>query len=206
MDEFPAQSHKSREPKVIQQVTSEPGRVRKAPAGRRFRDTFIQGTPKSVVGSMIWDVFLPGMRDNLADAIHDGIDSLFRGDSSGISRRTRSRYSSNHSSISKHSPDRALGGASRPSSDRYSDDARRNQDVSVIEIDSRVEAQEVLNQMLALIDQFDVCTLADFYQLVGIPPDHTDFKFGWEDIGGAHVVSSRGAYYLDIPRPNELRR
>lgn len=202
MDDFPAQSHKSREPREVLPVTTEAGRVRKTPAGRRFRETFIQGDAQSVWSSMIWDAFLPGVRDNVANAIHEGIDALLGGMSGGA-RRTHSRYSSSRNGISvnRHSPDKVLTGRS----ERYDDDARRNQDVSVIEIDSRVEAEEVLSQMNLIIDQHDVCTLADFYQMVRITPQHTDYKFGWEELGNARVVHSKGSYYIDLPRPSQLR-
>lgn len=210
-DPFPAQSHKSREPRETQRevlpITTSEARVRKAPWSRRFRETFIQGDAHSVWGSMFWEVFLPGVRDNIANAVHDGIDSLFSGVGTVSSRRNRynsynsnSRYSNN--GISKHNPDRALGGGS---TSRFDEDARRNHDFSVLEIDSRVEAEEVLSQMNLHIDQYDVCTLADFYQMVRITPAHTDYKFGWEDLGGARVVASRGSFYLDLPRVITLR-
>lgn len=203
MEQFPAQSHKSREPREIQPVTTAPGRVRKSPPGRRLRETLIQGDAQSVWTSMIWDTFFPNLRDNIMDAVHNGVDVLFGGYTTGA--RGRNRYSSpssNRSGISKHNPDKALG---RSTNDRLPDDARRNQDYSVIEIDSRVEAEEVMSQMNLLIDQFDICTVAEFLQMVRISPQHTDYKFGWEELGGAHVVSSRGFYYLDLPRPIQLR-
>lgn len=205
MDEFPPQSHKSREPREIQAVTTNPARVRSVPMGRRFRETFIKGDARSVWTSMVWETFFPNLSENVADAVHNGVDALFGGYST--SARTggrRNRYSSGgRSNISKHSPDRALGGGG--STERFSDDARRNHDFSVLEIDSRVEAEEVLSQMNLLVDQFDVCTVADFYGMVQISPAHTDYKFGWEELGNARVVSSRGAYYLDLPSPITLR-
>lgn len=202
MTEFPSQSHKSREPKVIQQVTTSEARIRKAPIGRRIRENFIRTPASSVWQGMIWDVFIPGLVDNIGSALHDGIDSMFGGTRMG--RRTGSnRYAhSSASGISRYNPDNALGHRRH---EQFDEDARRNQDISVIEIDSRVEAEEVLNQMNFLIDQFDVCTLADFYQLVGISPNHPDYKFGWENLGNARVVHSRGAYYLDLPKPLQLK-
>ena len=147
---------------------------------------------------MIWDTFFPNLRDNFADAVHNGIDALFGGYSTGA-RTRRGNYRS--SSISKHNPDRALG---RGSDNRQRDDALRDGDTSVVELDSRVEAQEVLNQMNLLIDQFDQCSMADFKRLVRITPTHVDFGLGWEELGDAHVVSSKGSYYLDLPDPISL--
>lgn len=201
MTEFPSQSHKSREPRVVEPVTTNPGRVRAAPAGRRLKETIFQGDARSVWTSMIWDTFFPNLRDNFADAVHNGIDALFGGYSTA--GRSRSRYGGSYRghNISKHNPDRALG---RGSDSRQRDDALRDGDTSVVELDSRVEAQEVLNQMNLLIDQFDQCTMADFKRMVQITPTHVDFGLGWEELGEAHVVSSKGSYYLDLPDPIRL--
>lgn len=198
MTEFPSQSHKSREPRVVEAVTTNPGRIRAAPAGRRLKDTIFQGDARSVWTSMIWDTFFPNLRDNFADAVHNGVDALFRGYSTGAGNR-RGNYRSG--SISKHNPDRALG---RGSDNRQRDTALQDGDTSIVALDSRVEAQEVLNQMNYLIDQFDQCTMADFKRLVKITPTHVDFGLGWEELGDAHVVSSKGDYYLDLPDPIRL--
>lgn len=198
MEQFPSQSHASREPREVQPVTREPGRVRKAPMGRRLRETFFQGSAADVRDGMIWNSFLPGVRDQIQDALINGVESLFSG--GGTSYRRSGRLG--RSNISRHNPDKALGG--RPS-ERFSHDDRERQNLGVIEIDSRAEAEAVLDAMLQSIDQFDVVTLAEFYQLVQISPNHTDFKYGWEDLGGARVQHSRGAYYLDLPQPIVLR-
>lgn len=202
MTEFPSQSHKSREPRVVEAVVTSPGRVRATPTGRRLKETIFQGDARSVWTSMIWDTFFPNLRDNFADAVHNGIDALFGGYSTGS--RSRSRYGGNYrssSGISKHNPDRALG---RAPENRAAEKPVFTGDTSVIEIDSRVEAQEVLNQMNLLIDQFDQCTMADFLRLVDITPQHTHFGIGWEELGEAHVVSHRGSYYIELPEPIKL--
>lgn len=197
MTEFPSQSHKAREPREVKPVVMTPGKITKAPAGRRLMETFFQGDFKSTISSMIWNTFFPNLRDNMADSVHDGIDSLFHGQGGGGSR-SRSRGGSSRfagSQISRHSPDRALAGRS----ERFSKEDREQQRVDRVEIGSRAEAEEVLAALNRSIDQFDAVTLAEFYQLVDLSPSHTDYKFGWDDLGGAGVVHSRGGYYLDLP-------
>lgn len=200
MEEFPSQSRKVREPREVQPVTLKAGRIRKPPVGRRFLETFFLGDARTSWSNMIWDSFFPNLRDNIKDSVHDGIDSLFGGTAS-VYRPGRGRISRN-SQINKHNPDMALG--SRPN-ERISREDRQRQNTSGVEIDSRVEAEEVLAAMNRTIDQFDVVTLAEFYQLVRITPDHTDYKWGWEDLGGSHIVHSRGSYYVELPDPIPLR-
>lgn len=199
MDEFPAQSHKAREQREVQPVVRNPGRIRKAPVGQRFRETFFQGSAQDVWGAMFWNVFMQGIRDNIADAFHEGVDTLFRGQGGGGGYRS-SRARSRSSQITKHNPDRALGGRSSVP-ERISREDRDRHNFSGIELDSRAEAEQVLSELNQSLDQFDVVSLAEFLQLCKITPDHTDYKYGWEDLGGARIVHSRGAYYLDLPQP-----
>jgi hypothetical protein len=196
MAEFPSQSHKAREPREIQPVTLSPGRVRNEPAGRRMLKTIFLGDARSTVSSMIWESFFPNLRDNFNDMLHSGIDTLFNGQ--GSYHRGPSRRSGGISINNRHNPDRALGGSP---SERISRSDRNNHNLKVIEIDSRAEAEAVLEQMLALIDSYDVVKLAEFYQMVQVTPDHTDYKWGWEELGEASVVHSRGFWYLDLPDP-----
>lgn len=203
MTEFPSQSHRSQEPREVQPVTLAPGRVRKPTLSTRFKETFFKSSPQEVWGSMFWDVFMRGITDNLADSFHEGVDTLFRGQGGSVNRIRRQRSFGSNSQISKHNPDRALGRGAR---ERISREDRDRQNVGVIEIDSRAEAEEVLAQLNQSIDQFDVVTLAEFYQMVRITPDHTDYGWGWTDLGGSEIVHSRGSYYLDLPPVVDIRR
>lgn len=204
MEQFPSQSHKAGEPREIQPVTRAPGRIRKAPAGRRLLTTFFQGDAQTTWTSMIWDTFFPNLRDNIEDSVHNGISTLFGGTSSrgfyGGSRR-----GSHSSQISKHNPDRALGSRGSVIEPRISREDRMAQRLDVIEIDSRAEAEDVLNAMVATIDQYDIVRLSEFYQMVHISPEHTDYQFGWDDLGGAKIVHSRGAYFLELPPPIRIK-
>jgi hypothetical protein len=199
MDQFPSQSHKSGEPRDVQPVTRAPGRIRKAPTSRRLLSTFFQGDAQTTWTSMIWETFFPNLRDNIEDSVHNGISTLFGGTSSrGFYGGRRSSHSST-SQITRHNPDRALGSRPGAIEPRMSREDRLAQRLDVIEIDSRAEAEDVLNSMIATIDQYDVVRLAEFYQMVHISPEHTDYQFGWDDLGGAKIVHSRGAYFLDLP-------
>lgn len=209
MSEFPSQSHASREPREpreVAPVTVTPGRIRKAPIGRRIRDNLFAGSARDVWMEMFWNTFVGGVADNLADAFHAGVDTLFRGQSGGGGYRpsaSGSRFRNRNSQIQKHNPERALGGGMP--SERFSSDARIRQDTSVVEYESRAEAEEVLRALNLALDEFDFVTLAEFYQLSQISSAHTDFKFGWDSLGGARVVHSRGKYYLDLPSVIQLK-
>lgn len=195
MVDFPSQSHKAREPREVQPVTRAPAKIGKPPTGRRLRQTFFQGDAGTAWGSMIWESFIPGLRDQIEDALHEGLSTLLGGGSS-VYRRQRN---SPGNRISRHNPDRAIGSGGSRYENQISRDDRRRQDTSAVEFDSRAEAEACIESLNRSIDSFDVVTLAEFYELVQHTPDHTDYKFGWDELGGARVVHSRGAYHVELP-------
>lgn len=84
--------------------------------------------------------------------------------------------------------------------------ARANFDFDEIILPTRVEADQVLERMFDLLDKYEIVTVADLYDLVGVDSNYTDEKYGWEDLRGADVDRlSRGGYLLDLPRPEPLR-
>ena len=202
MTQFPSQSHKSHEPREVQPVTKSPARERKAPVSRRLRESFFQGSAETAWSSMIWNSFIPGLADQLENAMHEGLSTLFGGTSTVYGRSGRRQSVGGR--ISRHSPDRALGGGQSHTS-RVDVDPRDRHNASVYEIDSRAEAEEVLRALNNSIDQFDVVTFAEFLQLVRKSPEHTDFGWGWDDLGGTKIVHSRGIYYVDLPPVIKLK-
>lgn len=202
--QYPNQSRKANEARVALPITREPATIRKAPFGRRVLGAMFLGDAQSTWESAIWQSFFPNLRDNIEDSVINGIRTLFGGSSAAFGRSRSTSHYTPQGQISRHSPDRALGsrGVVEP---RMSREDKQAQNLRVIEIASRAEAQAVLEAMNATIDQYDVITLAEFYQMVRITPDHTDFKFGWEDLGGSVIVHAHQKYFLDLPPLIELK-
>ena len=77
--------------------------------------------------------------------------------------------------------------------------ARANHDFDDIVLQTRTEAETVLDRMIDLMDQFDVVAVSDLMGLVGITPNYTDEKWGWYSLKGASVSRIRDGYLLDLP-------
>lgn len=73
-----------------------------------------------------------------------------------------------------------------------------------ITLATRVEADEVLTRLRQLIDRYEEASVADLYKMLGVNPEYTDDKWGWDDLDTARVSRSRGGYTLDLPRPEPL--
>lgn len=69
-------------------------------------------------------------------------------------------------------------------------------------IESRREADMILDQMEAVINTYGMVSVADLYDLCGLTsPHYKDTKYGWTDISNAKVVRVREGYILDLPNP-----
>ena len=67
---------------------------------------------------------------------------------------------------------------------------------------SRDEAYKVLNQLITLISKFEVASVADLYDILGISSQFTDNKFGWDNLTEAFIAhgSKRYSYILHLPK------
>ena len=74
--------------------------------------------------------------------------------------------------------------------------------VKKIRIDSLGDAKKILADMQGYIEIYHNASVADYYQLVGVPGNETDFNFGWRDLTNARIYydSSIGGYTIDFPK------
>ena len=67
-------------------------------------------------------------------------------------------------------------------------------------LETRGEAEEVLDRMNELIDTYGIVSVADMYDLVGISCNYTDNKYGWTNIRNAEPIRVRDGYMLKLPK------
>jgi hypothetical protein len=83
--------------------------------------------------------------------------------------------------------------------------ARMRHAFDEIVINTRPEAEEVLDRMFDLISKYDAVAVSDLYELTGITATHADHKWGWDDLRGSNVGRVRGGgYLLELPDPIPL--
>lgn len=201
--EFPPNSDISKrklsEDRNVERVTSgEPVR-RKKSLRRQFGETFVAGDAKSALKYVVLDVLLPAAKDMIVDAGAQGIEKLIYGDS----RRRGSMHP--QSGPTGYVQYNRFSGSRQTSSQRaLSRQGRARHDFDEIVLDSRAEAEEVIDRLFDLVSRYDTATVADLYELVGLASSHTDHKWGWTDIRGAGVSRIRDGYLLDLPDPYPL--
>lgn len=219
-NEFPPNSHAQREArpsrektdrpsekKEVVRVTKSKATLRKRPLYKKFLDAFRPEDNVGFVEYTLLDVLVPGIKDALADAVHGTIDNALG--TSTVSRRGRRRSSGGSYTSYNRMSDARPRGRDR---DRDRDDDRRGRrretrsadDVREVIVDSRVEAEEVIDSLIELASKYDAATMRDLLSLVGEPHNPTHEDWGWFDLRGARIHRVGGGYLIDLPRPEPL--
>lgn len=177
------------EKKKIEKVVTGSVKTRKKSEGSKLTSMIIAEDLSNVKNYIITDVLIPAVKKTIYDILTNGLDmTLFGGTGHG------GRKSSPTSSISynKYYDRRDPIPISQPRS-TYSYDE--------VVLETRGEADLVLNQMDDILDEYKVVSVADFYDLVGITGRYTDNNYGWKDLRSAQVVRARGGgYMIKLPR------
>lgn len=212
-DEFPPNSHTQKEErrprpseraverKEVKQVTRSKATVRKKPLRRKFLEAFRPEDGRGFMEVAVMEVLVPGIKDAVANSATDAIENAL-GVQAPRGRRGRGGYTS-YSGM----------GGSRPRGRRERMDDRREpqrresrvaDDTREIVLNTRVEADEVIDNLFELISKYEVATMRDLLSLIGEPYNPVHEDWGWYDLRGARIHRVGGGYLLDLPRPEPL--
>lgn len=202
MTEYKSNSHKSKnEEREKLEPIAKGKKVEKKPDS--FKD-MIKSNGPSIKEYIICDILIPTAKravseivGSSSDILVDTIDTILFGEKR---RGSRSRRGSSRTSYYKYYDDRDR----RRERDRDRDrPARvRGYEFDDIVLETRREAEEVLDRMEDLIDTYKIVSVADLYDLVGISGNYTDNKYGWSNLRSARVESLRygDGYILKLPK------
>ena len=199
-------AEEKKEEKKVEPVVTGKVRQRKKPLGRRISEMLTGDDAQSVGEYILLDVFIPATKAMLADAASQGAERLLFGEVRRP-RSTGTTYRPGYTSYNKPAgapADRRGFPASAPRSREISRRGRSNHTFEEVIIETRGEAEEVLDNLQAMMDQYDVVTVMDFYDLVGITGNFTDEKFGWFDLRQAEVRRVREGFIINLPRPVDI--
>lgn len=209
MQDFPPNSRKANEaprgPKKVERVTSAEVVRRRRPLGTQFKETFIGGSAKTAAEYMVAEVIIPAVQDTLIDAFQGGFERLIRGETRRPRRGMPSQSPYGRTNYGQPYQQSQTMPQSQPRG--ISRGGRARHDFGELVLQSRQEAEEVLERMFDILSQYDTVTVADLYELTGVAVSHTDHKWGWSDLQGGHVGRTRGGgFLLDLPAPVPLSR
>lgn len=203
MEQFPGNSRRPPrtrdEPKKIERVTTGQVVRRKTPLGRRMSQNLLGGDVQSVWGYVFGEVLIPAARDMIYDAVSGGFEKMIFPDSN--IRRGRNR-SSVHTPYNRYSSS-SRGPREEPRRE-LSRRARASHSFDEIILETRVEAQEVLDRLYDWIERYEQASVAELYEMLGVSGNYVDQKWGWTDLNGASVSRAGRGYLLNLPRPELL--
>lgn len=206
MEQFPPNSRKAEAahgPKKVERVTSAEVVRRRRPLGKQFKETFIGGSARTAFEYMVTEVVIPAIQDTMIDAFQGGVERLIRGEA-------RPRRGMPSQSPYGRVGYNTMAPASQTMPQRpqtMSRGGRARHDFGELVLQSRQEAEEVLSRMFDILDKYETVSVADLYVLTGMGVEHTDHKWGWNNLQGAQVGRPRGGgYRLDLPAPVPMAR
>lgn len=192
--------------KHIQPVAK--GHVKKPGVGKWIGNVFFgEEGFRGWSSHMFYEVVVPSLQNGLADMATTAVQRAIFGQDYIHARRNSSGYWG-----------RGVTNVTRMDANRndYTRSyAKRNRQTSnyVEEIifETRQDAQEVFNIMLANLDTYGIVTVGDFYELSDQPAKFTDQSFGWtinaggQGLAGARIVAARGGgFKINFPQPVEV--
>lgn len=190
-----------------EKIVTGPVTLRKKSVPNRMLHTLFSGQTDSVSSYVVGQVLLPAAKNMLADtvgmiadALRQGMEQAIFGDTRPSRSASRPGYTNYSTSVTRPGP----GPARQVYAERkMSVQQRASHDLDVI-FKERGEAEDVLDQLQALIEAYKVATVADYYDFIGITNDFVDNKWGWSDLRGATILMVHGGHLLRLPKPIAL--
>lgn len=208
-EDFPANSlspKAAKSPKKVEKVVVGEVVERKTPLRKRLSNTFVQEDAQSIGQYILLEILIPAAKDLIYDVIIGGTErTLFGGSVRGGRSSYRAASHTNYNSMSRGPKMRVLGDEPSYRKPEMSDRGRATHDFGEIVLETRAEASLVLDQLGELIESYDMATVHDLYEMVGISKkSYADEKYGWTTMEGMSVRRVRDGYILDLPRPKVL--
>lgn len=193
-DDYPSNS-KTTKKKQVKQVAQGKVKTKKPGLCKRLIGTFFSDDLSSVASYVVYDVVIPEAKRTLHEIITGGSDILLFGEktpSSKSRRRSKGSYVSYNSYYDepkrKSRVKQARTGAPWHSYDE-------------IFFEHRGEAVDALQAMLDVISEYDIISVGDFYEIVGLRGNSADRNYGWEDLSTASIQHVRGeGYRIKLPK------
>jgi len=185
--------------KKVEPVVTGDVKRRKKPLGKRFHETFLGGDARGAAQYVVFNVLIPAAKEMLVEAGAKGVERLVYGESTRMRTPSRSANTPGHFAYNR------VGTSDRPPAAQISRRARARHDFDEIVIETRGEAEEVLERMYDLLSRYESVSVADLYELTGVQSAHTDQKWGWTDLRGSGLDRTRqGGYVINLPEPQPL--
>ena len=185
------EEQKASSEKKIEKVVQGEVKTKKTSEIQKLGSIFISEDVNNVKDYILMDVIVPSIKNAIYELVTGSLDMIFFNGQGHLKKKSQSStvsYSRYYDQ--KRDVDRGYSGTRTATGYDYND----------IILETRGEAEDVLDRMSELIDTYGQVTVADLYDLVGITGNYTDNKYGWVNIRNAEPIRVRNGYLLKLPK------
>lgn len=184
--------------KEVSKVTKGKVRTQEKSSFRKFGEAFIEDDFSDIKAYVISDVIVPAIKNLIFDSFIGSLEMALFGTANRSHRRNGGK---NNETVSYSSYYKS--GNNRSSRADDSSNSTRHDYKSII-FEERVDAEEVLDTLCKLIEDYGKATIGDFYDAAGVTPDDNFTKneeYGWVNLDNAAVKRERyGGYVIIFPK------
>lgn len=181
--------------KRVEKVISGGVRTKKKGVMERIVGLILPEGVRDSKSYIVSDIIVPLVKD----AIYDTVYAILYPNGGG----NRSRRGSSSSYQASYQPYYARG-SDRRDRDRGAprqQEPRPNSSYEDIVFESRGDAEKALYQLEALITQYHVASIIDYYDAIGkTESTWADAKYGWTDVRTAEVIRIRDGFVIRLPK------
>lgn len=210
MTDYQGNSNKGKEEKTKEikplVLTSEVV-VKKPSVGSKFKHIFFGGDFQTAAEYVAANVLLPALRNLLLDSISKGADRLIYGDS--IPRHTPrpTGYTSYQPRVQYNNPIHRPASTGRaylpdqPPPWQVSETRKMFKDITV---GSKEDAESIVEGLMTIIQAYEIVSVSDLHELVGIPASPVDNKWGWSNLSSISINQTRDGWTITFPPVEEI--
>lgn len=179
--------------------------VKKPGLRKKILDVFAVEDLGSVREYIFWEQIVPSLQEGLYNVISNTIAMIFWGNTARArkgTRRSNANWSPNEATFSYDRVNERRGGSRRD--DGYSSRRPSSARLDEITVDTHGDAQAVLEELTAYMEQYGRVPVSAYYEAFGISRNGvwTDARWGWTSLAEARVVPAHGGgWTVYLPDP-----
>lgn len=156
---------------------------------------------RSAARNVLNESIIPNTKRAISDCFKRFIDVILYGTYNPISN-SGNGYNTNYSTR----PSSLYTGPSQNTSNMQQNYSRPSiYNLSDVEFPERGPVEQIIEELRRYVSVYGMASVADFYELCGIPTNHTDNKYGWKNLSNVTIDRRiNGTYSIRFPRPEPI--
>lgn len=196
---------KTARPRVTPVVAKGRAHTKKPGFFAKLRGNLISEDASSVKGYIIGDVLIPSFKKAISDIVVDGIDIILYGEAG----RGRRRNNSGRVEYSRSSYVDVNRRYSSYRTDEKDSSRRTSRTESIYEdiiVDTKREADDILEKACDYLDSYSVISVADVYELANQDRfPHSAHNWGWTNVASARVIRVNDGFLIKMPPVESIK-